>query len=85
MARGWGKSEEDQGADREQARQEAKRAADIVGRAATKEAGRRRGIEMSLARIDEELRGTEHPDRRKALEAAKAQLRAQLADPANRT
>jgi len=82
MARGWGKSEEDQGADREQARQEANRAADIVARVATKEAGRRRGIEMSLARIEEELRGTESPNRRKALEAAQAELRAQLDKPA---
>ena len=78
MARGWGRSEEDQGAEKEQAR-EARSTAD---RAATSAdavaAGRRRSLELSLARIVELLSKTSHPARREALESAKAEIEKRL-------
>lgn len=78
MARGWGRSEEDQGAEKEQAR-EARSSPD---RAATSAeavaAGRRRSLELSLARIVELLSKTSHPARREALESAKAEIEKRL-------
>jgi hypothetical protein len=77
MARGWGKSEEDLGAEKEAARSAA-RAAGPSTREERARADRRRGIEMSMARIEEMLAHTENADRRRALEMARAELSAQL-------
>ena len=77
MARGWGKSEEDLPADKEQAR-EPSAAAGAPSDAKT--IVRRRGIELSLARVREQLAGATHPHRRQALEAARTELERQLAE-----
>lgn len=78
MARGWGKSEEDLGAEKEHAREANEKAAARPSRAHAEEAARRRGLELSLARIEELLATTENPARRRALEAAKAELTERL-------
>ena len=71
MARGWGKSEEDLPAERE---------AERAGRETPVAAGdpRRRAeiqsIELSLARIADQLSKTVNEDRRRALEAARGEL-----------
>lgn len=78
MARGWGRSEEDQDAEKEQAR-EARSAPD--GAASSSDAvaaGKRRSLELSLARIVELLSKTSHPARREALESAKAEIEERL-------
>lgn len=80
MARGWGKSEEDLGADKEHAREAAEKAAARPSRAHAEDASRRRSLELSLARIEDLLAKTENPDRRRALETAKAELRERLLD-----
>lgn len=74
MARGWGTSEEDLGAEKEHAREAAEKAAARPSREHAEEAARRRGLELSLARIDDLLGKTSNPDRRRALETAKAEL-----------
>ena len=78
MARGWGRSEEDLGAEKEAARSAA-RASGPSTREERAVIERRRSLEMSLARIEEMLAQTENADRRRALETARAELRAQLA------
>ena len=78
MARGWGRSEEDLGAEKEHAREAKEKAAARPSRAHAEEAARRRGLELSLARIDELLEKTENPARRNALEAARAELTERL-------
>ena len=78
MARGWGRSEEDLGAEKEHAREAKEKAAARPSRAHAEEAARRRGLELSLARIDDLLAKTENPDRRHALEAARAELTERL-------
>ena len=88
MARGWGRSEEDLGAEKEHAREG--RAADFsaASRARAEDLSRRRSLELSLARIEDLLANTENPDRRRALETAKAELRERLASlepPATRS
>ncbi|MGE5412860.1 MAG: hypothetical protein ACM3NW_01695 [Syntrophomonadaceae bacterium] len=80
MARGWGKSEEDQGADREHAREAAEKAAARPSRAHAEQIARRRGLELSLARIDDLLAKTENPARRSALETARTELLERLAE-----
>jgi hypothetical protein len=78
MARGWGRSEEDQGAEREQAR-EAKGApagGSVPLNAAI--AGKRRSLELSLARIEDLLAKTSNAARRDALESAQAEIRERL-------
>lgn len=72
MARGWGKSEEDLGAEREQAREERAR---VSGRRedARREA-QRRAVKLSLARIEQQLPKVKSPHRRGALEAARKDL-----------
>ena len=78
MARGWGRSEEDQGAEREQAR-EAKGAPE--GGSAHSDAvlaGKRRSLELSLARIDDLLSKTSNAARRAALESARAEINERL-------
>ncbi len=78
MARGWGKSEEDLGAEKEQARSERDRGPGSPARPDAALMARRRTLEMSLARIREELAKTTHPDRRAALEAARQELEEKL-------
>ena len=80
MARGWGKSEEDQAADKEHAREAADRAAARPSRAHAEQIARRRGLELSLARIEELLAKTGNPARRSALETARAELLERLAE-----
>ena len=79
MARGWGKSEEDLGAEKEAAREAAEKAAARPSRAHADELARRRSLELSLARIEDLLRKTDNPARRKALETARAELQERLA------
>jgi hypothetical protein len=74
MARGWGRSEEDLGAEKEAAREAAQKAAARPDRAHAEELVRRRSLELSLARIDDLLGKTENPGRRHALESARAEL-----------
>jgi hypothetical protein len=74
VARGWGKSEEDLGADKEHAREAAEKEAARPARTHASEAARRRSLELSLARVDDLLRKTESEPRRQALEAARAEL-----------
>jgi hypothetical protein len=79
MARGWGRSEEDQAADKEQ---EGGRSGTGRGRISGADlVARRRAIELSLARIRDELARTPpaHEGRVRALEAARAQLTGELA------
>jgi hypothetical protein len=79
MARGWGRSEEDLGAEKEAAREAAQKAAARPDRAHAEELVRRRSLELSLARIEDLLGKTENPARRAALETARAELRERLA------
>ena len=79
MARGWGRNEEDLGAKKEHAR-EAKAKADArPARGHAEEVARRRGLELSLARIEDLLAKTANPARRSALETARAELLERLA------
>ena len=84
MARGWGKSEEDLGAEKEHARDGAEKAAARPSRESAERLTRRRGLELSLARIEDLLSRTENPDRRKALETARAELSERLAEDSPR-
>lgn len=84
MARGWGKSEEDMEAEKEHAREAAEKAAARPSREAAERMARRRSLELSLARIDDLLARTENPDRRSALEAARAELTERLGESAPR-
>jgi hypothetical protein len=79
MARGWGKSEEDLGAEKEHAREAAEKAAARPSRTNADELVRRRSLELSLARIEELLTKTANPVRRAALETARAELQERLA------
>jgi len=72
MARGWGRREEDQGAEKEQAREE--RGSTEGRRADARREVLIRGLKLSLARIEEQLGKTANPVRRQALEAARAEL-----------
>ncbi len=76
MARGWGKSEEDLPAEKESAREERSAATDATRRADALLQAERHAIELSLARIADQLSRTTHPERRSALEAARAELEA---------
>ena len=77
MARGWGRSEEDQGAEKEQA----KEARGSPGGAPPDAviASKRRSLELSLARIEDLLSKTTNPARRDALESARAEILERLA------
>ena len=80
MARGWGRSEEDLEADKEQARSERG-----SGRGKRRDADReseRRALLLSLARIEEQLAKTTSPSRREALEAARADIAQRLREAA---
>lgn len=74
VARGWGKSEEDLGAEKEHAREAAEKSAARPSARQAAEFSRRRSLQLSLARIDDLLRKTESETRRRALEAARAEL-----------
>ena len=76
MARGWGRSEEDLDAEKEQAREA--RVSGVGSRADAACEALRRGLTLSLARIEEQLAGTENAARRQALEAARAELTERL-------
>jgi aconitase A len=78
VARGWGRSEEDLGAEKEHAREAAERSEARPSPAYAEGASRRRSLELSLARIEDLLAKTENPDRRRALETAKTELRERL-------
>ena len=78
MARGWGRSEEDLGAEKEHAR-EAARAPGSGSRADARAAAEARSIRLSLARIDDQLKHTTNESRRKALETARRELSERLA------
>ena len=76
MARGWGRSEEDQGAEREQAKEARESPAGASRDAAA--AAKRRSLELSLARIEDLLSKTANPARREALESARAEIQERL-------
>jgi len=78
MARGWGKNEEDLQAEKESARDEKSAAPDAARRADARRRTERHAIELSLARIAEQLERTSHPERRDALEAARRELEGKL-------
>lgn len=80
MARGWGRSEEDLGAEKEHARESAERALARPAPDQAREVARRRSLELSLARVEDLLAKTRSPDRRRALETAKAELLERLGD-----
>jgi hypothetical protein len=74
VARGWGKSEEDLGADKEHAKEANEKSAARPSRSHAEQIARRRGLELSLARVEDLLAKTENPARRSALETARAEL-----------
>ena len=78
MARGWGRSEEDLAADKEQVKDGRGTATGGEKDREAREAAKRRGLELSLARVDDLLSKTENPDRRRALETARAELTERL-------
>jgi len=78
VARGWGRSEEDLEAEKEQARQERGTAGGRRSPAETKRLTDRRSLELALARIREQLPKVRGDERRKALEEAKADLEKRL-------
>jgi hypothetical protein len=84
MARGWGRSEEDQGAEREQDREAQSAPAGGATSRSAVIAGKRRSLELSLARIEDLLAKTCHPTRREALETAKAEILERLEGLASR-
>jgi hypothetical protein len=78
MARGWGKNEEDLGADKEHA----KEAAGAPAGGARDDARRRaeaHSLRLSLARIADQLALTTNAVRRQALESARREIEARLA------
>jgi hypothetical protein len=77
MARGWGRNEEDLGAEKEQAVEE-KGAGSSVRRPDAEATAARRRLEMMLARIDEQLARDPSPVRRQALETARSEILARL-------
>lgn len=78
MARGWGRSEEDLGAEKEQAREDK---GSSGGK--RKDSGletQRRTLRLSLARIEEQLAKGLPGARRQALESAREELQKRLAE-----
>ena len=78
MARGWGRSEEDLAADKEQTRESRGGTSGGEKDRRARDAARRRGLELSLARVEDLLSKTENADRRRALETARAELTERL-------
>jgi hypothetical protein len=79
VARGWGRSEEDLGADKEQAREARAPGARPPASEAARRAAARRSLELSLRRVEELLAHTENAERRLALETARTELTERLA------
>jgi hypothetical protein len=77
MARGWGRNEEDLGAEKELAR-EARGAASGGAKRDAKRKAEAHTIELSLARIEDQLKSTTNDARRRALETAREELRRRL-------
>ncbi|MEP6800419.1 MAG: hypothetical protein ABJC07_00675 [Acidobacteriota bacterium] len=77
MARGWGRSEEDLGAEKEHAR-EARRAPDSGARRDARRRTEAHSLELSLARIEDQLSKTSNEARRRALESARQELQTRL-------
>jgi hypothetical protein len=77
MARGWGRSEEDLGAEKEHAK-EARRAASGGAKLEAKTRVEARSVRLSLARIEDQLKKVTNPGRRRALETAREELRTRL-------
>jgi len=80
LARGWGRSEEDQPGDKEQARVPGPSHASAPPPDELARLKKRRTIELSLARIEEQLSKMPQAERREALEKAREELRRSLAD-----
>ncbi len=80
MARGWGKSEEDLGAEKEQSREDRQARGKTSHREDPQRVAKRRSLELSLARIEDLLAKTTQADRRKALEMAKKEILERLED-----
>lgn len=80
MARGWGRSEEDLEAEKEEARATRDLASARPSSAETLREQERRKLQLSLARVDEQLGRTSHPERRRALETARSELAERLKD-----
>jgi len=78
MARGWGRSEEDLEAEKEQSRQDRASASGRRSPLETKRMTERRSLELTLARIREQLPKVKGSERRRALETAKADLEKRL-------
>jgi len=79
MARGWGRSEEDLGAEKEHAKEASRSAAGGAARADARVQAEARSIRLSLARVDDQLSRTTNENRRKALEIARRELTDRLA------
>jgi hypothetical protein len=77
MARGWGRSEEDLPGDKEHARGPLP-VAQSQSPEQIRRLKKRRSIELSLARIEEQLARVHASERRKALESAREELRPSL-------
>jgi hypothetical protein len=77
MARGWGRSEEDQPGDKEHA--SSAESSSSFSPEARERLKQKHVIELSLARIEEQLAATSSRERRSALESARAELREKLA------
>jgi hypothetical protein len=73
MARGWGRNEEDLGAEKEAGREE-RRSPRGSRRADADRIAADRALAMALARIEDQLAKTTNPARRRALEAAREEL-----------
>lgn len=80
MARGWGRSEEDLEAEKEEARATRDLAPARPSAVEALREQERRKLQLSLARVNEQLGRTSHPDRRRALEAARSELAERLKD-----
>lgn len=78
MARGWGRNEEDLGAEKEHAK-EASRAPGSGTPADARRIVEARSIRLSLARVDDQLAHTTNEGRRRALETARRELTDRLA------
>jgi hypothetical protein len=77
MARGWGRSEEDQPGDKEHAKGPLPNGFSPVPEERER-MRERRSIGLSLARIEEQLAKNPLPERRKALQSARDSLRVRL-------
>jgi len=77
MARGWGRNEEDLGAEKEHAK-EARRAASGGAKLEAKNRAEAHSIRLSLARIEDQLKNVTNEARRRALESAREELKTRL-------